>query len=900
MKRLALILILCFVNRCWSRIYPQDDQCVLVESNERLDCYPEAFASEAKCLARGCCWRAPDIHENFVLPATCYFPTSYPTYSVSSKEETDSGILLHLHKKNPKNVYSEEFPSAKLEIKYETDTRFRMRFTDNKSQRWEPPIPLNPAQQKPRNRAYSVEVKNTPLGIIINRGNKTLLEFSDYFTTALILSDQFLQVSFKIHAHFGYGLGERRAAFPINLHKWDRSGMWNRDMPPTTGWNLYGTQNFFVGLDNQGEAFGIFLLNSNAQEVALQPVPALTYRTTGGILDFFVFTGPSPQQVVSQYMELIGKPMIPPYWSLGFHLCRYGYKNLDQVREVLERNIDAGIPIDVQWFDIDYMDAQKDWTTDPENFAGMGLFIEETLHETYEMRNVLIVDPAINNIEDYEPYEKGIEMGIFINDSRTGKPIIGQVWPGDTLFPDFSNPATKQWWGDSAKKFHTQVPFDGLWIDMNEPSNFVDGSKTGCDPKSKLDNPPYVPQIIGGTLYSKTLCPSAVHYNNTHYNLHNLYGYMEAKMTNEILREIRPNRRPFILTRSTFSGSSRYTFHWTGDNFSSWDDLVASIAQILNFNIFGIPMVGADICGFNGQTTDELCLRWSQLGAFYPFSRNHNTINSHPQDPAHLKPDSTKAIRDAIRFRYFLLPYLYTLFHQANTKGFMVARPLAFEFPQDISTYSIESQYMLGSCILVSPVTEEGVTSIFAYLPKGEWIFAADSKRVKSHGSTFVIDAPKEIIPIHFRAGCSIPLQKPESTTARARKNGLGLLVILAQVDGPEMAAANGVQSQGDLIWDDGESDDQAILHVAFKTENRTLVTMPTITPSKSGSYDITRLNLLVDFIAIKGIKSSPKSVRINGNAVQFKFDLDRSAIIVHGDGHLSWNQPLTCAYFFL
>ncbi|CAH8478090.1 unnamed protein product [Heterobilharzia americana] len=556
---------------------------------------------------------------------------------------------------------------------------------------------------------------------------------------------------------------------------WIRAGLWGHDGEPQSNANLYGTHNFFMGLKHDGTAFGIFFLNSNAQEVAITPLPAITYRTIGGILDFFIFTGPKPLDVLNQYYALVGHPPIPPYWSLGFHLCRYGMKNLDEVKTVLKRNLDAGIPIDAQWFDIDYMDAYKIWSVDEGRFGGMGDFVRDVLHKEHGMRAVIIVDPAVSTKggRDYLPYKEGMRLGIFINDSRTGKPILGTVWPGETVFPDFTHPAAVDWWHKSAADFHEVVNFDGLWIDMNEPANFNGGSLTGCPLWNKLDNPPYVPRILQNSLYDKTICPSALHYNTTHYNLHNMYGYDEARVTHNVLTQLFPDKRPFILTRSSFAGSGLYAAHWTGDVVSTWDSLKASVPQIINFNMFAIPMVGADICGFVGNTTEELCVRWSQLGAFYPFSRNHNEDDAKNQDPAYWSEEATKAIKQALQLRYYILPYIYTLFYRSYLNGTTVARALAFEFPEDLATHKINAQFMLGSCILVTPVLDEGRTGVEGYVPQGEWINLSTGKRYVSRGDWVYFEAPLNVIPISVRCGCIIPIQIAAQATDIARKKGL-------------------------------------------------------------------------------------------------------------------------------
>lgn len=262
-----------------------------------------------------------------------------------------------------------------------------------------------------------------------------------------------------------------------------------------------------------------------------------------------------------------------------------------------------------------------DWTYDEEGFKELPDVVND-LH-AHGQHYINIIDPAISATPGYYPYESGLTNNVFIRPANSSEPLVGVVWPGATVFPDFTHPNTTKWWTDQAARFHQVIAFDGLWIDMNEPSNFVDGSVKGCT-NSTLDFPPYTPRVIGQILASRTVCPSAQQYLSNHYDLHNMYGHFEARASNAALRSVNPNKRPFVLTRSSYAGTGHYAAHWSGDNNANWDDLYYSIPNMLNFNMFGVAQVGSDICGFSGDTTEELCIRWMQLGAFYPFMRNHN------------------------------------------------------------------------------------------------------------------------------------------------------------------------------------------------------------------------------------------------------------------------------------
>ncbi|XP_023943478.1 sorting nexin-14 [Bicyclus anynana] len=664
---------------------------------------------------------------------------------------------------------------------------------------------------------YRVQVDSSAVGfkVIRNSDNVTLMDTQN--VGGLILSDKFLQISSLLPSEHIYGLGEKQAAF-LNDLNWKTITLFNRDIAPTENVNLYGSQPFYLSLERSGRSHGVLLLNTNAMDIVLQPTPAITYRALGGILDFTVFLGPTPQDVVAQYTARVGRPFMPPYWSLGFHLCKYNYGSLNVTREVMESNRKV-IPLDVQWNDLDYMGTANDFSYDKDKFAGLPQFVAQ-LHDK-GMHYVILLDPGVSASEkagEYPPFDRGLEMDIFIKNS-SDQPFVGKVWnPVSTVWPDFTHPKAFDYWRDMMMDFHEKVKYDGVWIDMNEPSNFLSGSMYGdCEAEELPYKPVAVPEE--GLKY-KTLCMDAKHYGARHYDVHNVYALAEAIVTHQALSDVR-DKRPFIISRASFPSLGRWAGHWSGDVFSRWHDMRMSIPALLSFSIFGVPMMGTDICGFNEDTTVELCKRWMQLGAFYPFSRNHNTINARPQDPVSLGPEVVAASRSALLMRYRLLPYYYTLFWRAHLYGDTVARPMFFEFPSIKAVYAIDTQFLIGANVLISAILTEGANTTRALFPGPDpWYSFADGRELATNDTLDIGDT--DIVSI--RGGAILPLQEPPAkgpvNTAITRSAPLQLLVV------PDSSGG----AKGELYWDDGDSintyEEKKYRHIEFEVKDNQLTSV--------------------------------------------------------------------------
>uniref|UniRef100_A0A669Q1N9 alpha-glucosidase n=1 Tax=Phasianus colchicus TaxID=9054 RepID=A0A669Q1N9_PHACC len=759
---------------------------------------------EIICDLRGCCWSP----QSDTSVPWCFFSKNHGYAVDGSTRSTQTGKLgATLTRLSSPSLFGKDINTVLLTGEYQTANRFRFKITDPTTQRFEVPHEHVGSFNGPAasNLNYRVEVRSNPFGIVVTRVSNGNVLF-DTTIGPLQYADQFLQLSIKLPSSNIYGVGEhvhKQYRHDLNWKTWP---LFSRDVGPSEQMhNLYGVQTFFMCLeDSSGASFGVFLMNSNAMEFAVQPAPAVTYRTIGGILDFYILLGNTPEQVVQEYLQFVGLPFLPSYWSLGFQLSRWNYGSLDEVKAVVERNRLIGLPYDSQITDIDYMEEKKDFTYDKVLFSDLPNFATY-MHNSGQKYIIILVSNSFC-----------LNRKVWVNESDG---VTTLVWPGETVFPDFTNPECTSWWVEECRLFYNTVPYDGIWIDMNEVSNFVQGSNKGCE-QNDLNYPPFTPNIVDQLMFSKTLCMDAVQKWGKHYDVHSLYGYSMAIATRQAIETVFPGKRSFLISRSTFVGSGKHTGHWLGDNAATWEQLRWSIPGMLEFSLFGFPYNGADICGFVFDTTEELCRRWMQIGAFYPFSRNHNAEGYIPQDPAVFGADSllVQTSKHYLNIRYTLLPYLYTLFYRAHTRGDTVVRPVLHEFYSDEGTWAVDRQFLWGPGLLISAVIDQGADVIDAYIPDAVWYEYETGARISERKQWTRMYLPADKLGLHLRGGYIYPIQQPATTTVESRRNPLGLIIAL-----DENNAAS-----GELFWDDGESTvclQTSVLQLILQCKNEPLRT---------------------------------------------------------------------------
>ncbi|CAF0715427.1 unnamed protein product [Brachionus calyciflorus] len=811
----------------------------IFDESLRVDCFPDSGATQSKCESgRKCKW-TPSQTPNIPW---CYIDKTRTSYTLQQSVNTVTGTE-RLRKEymaikyDTLSLFGEDINRLKITTELKGSNMLRIKIDDNDRPRFEVPVkttwsdPVTQEEGILSNNDLNPRIESDGFGRLVievyRKSTGVRLFSTREYAESLVYSDQYIHLYARLATENVYGFGE--STHETFRHRFTSNALtfpiWARDEPPLGGNKaLYGTQPFYMCIEQDGSAHALLILNSNAQEYRFSSKKTFMYRTLGGILDIYMFSGPTPESVIQQYSRLIGRPMMPPYYALGFQLSRYGYNTLDNMKGAISRTVNAGIPLDIQHGDIDHFERKKDFTYDKVNFAGFPEYINEL--KSKGIRFIPIVDPAlVTNEPNYMPYVRGMQQDVWIKwpqdiNPQAGETVnrnmLGYVWPeGKVLFPDFFHNKTIQWWADEIKNYYqSTLKFDGLWIDMNEPANFGTNLNKPFNwpdnlppwslkcPNNRYDDPPYrTNAAFGARLSDKTLCLCAEQTDGLvlyrQYDVHNLYGYTQTLATYEALLQARPNKRPLVITRSTFPGSGQRSGHWLGDNASGWKHLKYNIIGLLEFNLFLIPYVGADICGFFDDATDELCERWMQLGAFNPFYRNHNGLYGTNQDPAAFNPTVTASMKKTVLLRYTLIPYLYTLFYRVHTQGGTVVRSLVHEFPTDRRAYDIDEQFLWGSNLLISPVITQGRTTVNVYIPpEARWFDYYNGKEIDF--KTTVLPAPRDFIPLHVRGGAILPIQEPGINTDASRKNPFGIIIAPDEAD----------QARGELYWDDGESND--------------------------------------------------------------------------------------------
>ena len=526
------------------------------------------------------------------------------------------------------------------------------------------------------------------------------------------------------------GLGERTVGLDLRGHRFLN---WNRE---AKGSYVPGQDPLYICLPQylclqEHGACALFFENTWQSTFSFEDDHAEA-TFAGGALRWYLAAG-TTEQAVGRLSELTGRAPLPPRWALGFHQARWSYLNEAEVREVADGFRDHDLPLSAIHLDIHYMQGHRVFTMDPARFpdpAGLAAGLDAR-----GVKLVAILDPGVKAEPGYALYDDGVKRGAFCT-LPDGGLALAPVWPGTCAFPDFTSDEVREWWGDHYRCF-VDWGIAGVWHDMNEPAAFTGWGH------------PTLPTCTGHRMEDREG-------GGTHLEAHNAYGLLEDRAGFEALRRLRPDRRPWLLSRSGWTGVQRYAWTWTGDNESNWWSLAQSVRMCLSMGLCGQPYNAPDIGGFGGVPTTELFVRWFQLGSFFPFFRVHSAFFTPRREPWCFGDDVLPILRDALKRRYQLLPYWYTLAWQAATRGTPLCRPLFWADP-DPALREIDDAFLVGPDLLVAPILEPGVSGRDVRLPAGTWIDWHNGVRHPG-GHVVRVDADVSDIPLFVRAGALVPM----------------------------------------------------------------------------------------------------------------------------------------------
>ncbi|MFF3248559.1 glycoside hydrolase family 31 protein [Streptomyces sp. NPDC002870] len=455
-------------------------------------------------------------------------------------------------------------------------------------------------------------------------------------------------------------------------------------------------------------------------------------RIDGGPLRCWVVVG-TPARVLTGWTQLTGAPALPPSWALGPQHARWGFGSEREVRRIAAGYRDRELPLSAVHLDIDHYDAHQVFTVGREKFPDLPGMAKDLREDG--VRLVSIVDPAVKAEPGNTVYDSGSAAGAFVRDPQ-GREVRGVVWPGECVYPDFTDPAARRWWGDLYEERLAQG-FSGVWHDMNEPVSFA--------PFGDMTLPRSARHALEGR-------------GGDHREAHNVYGLAMAQAGYEGLLRLRPEERPFLFSRSGWAGMQRYGGTWSGDVSTGWPGLRASLSLVLGLGLCGVPYSGPDVGGFDGSPSPELYLRWFQLGAQLPLFRTHAAIDAGRREPWEFGPEVLAHAKAALDERERLRPYFVTLAHLARLTGAPYARPLWWSSPEDRVLRDCEDAFLLGDALLVAPVLESGTDRRAVRLPRGRWYDTATGRAYDGPGQVLV-DAPLSRIPVLARGGAVIPVR---------------------------------------------------------------------------------------------------------------------------------------------
>ena len=565
--------------------------------------------------------------------------------------------------------------------------------------------------------------------------------------------------------------------------------------------SFYGAHNFLLVRDGS-TCFGLFVdfPGKVYYDIGYTRHDLFSFHTETPDYDLYLLSGGNENAICKEFRTLIGRSYIPPKWAFGLAQSRWGYKTEEDVREVARQYKEHDLPLDMICMDIEYMQDYADFTVNKERFPDLTKLSADL--KAQGIRLVPIIDAGVRIDPNDSTCTEGLEKGYFCK-KADGTPFVAAVWPGKAYFADFLRPEVREWFGHKYKAL-TDCGIEGFWNDMNEPSLFYSPERlcaflndmAALREKDNIEQEEFFPRVVGGAMgLMNSPADYASFYHEVdgqkvrHDQVHNLYGGSMTRAAGEAFADLRPGQRTLLYSRSSFIGSHRYGGIWLGDNNSSWAQLLANIQMIPSVQMCGFLYSGADLCGFSSDTTPDLALRWLEFGLLTPLMRNHSAVGTRMQEYYRF-PEVLPAVRNMIRLRYALLPYLYSEFMKAALENTSYFRPLAFDYPDDPDAREVEDQLLLGEGLMAAPVYVQNAHGRHVYLPEPMKLLrlrAVDDydEEILPAGHHYIRCALDEVL-LFLRPGHIVPVAQPANSTSELDDASLTLWSFLPDGESAE------------------------------------------------------------------------------------------------------------------
>ena len=565
--------------------------------------------------------------------------------------------------------------------------------------------------------------------------------------------------------------------------------------------SFYGAHNFLLVRDGS-TCFGLFVdfPGKVYYDIGYTRHDLFSFHTETPDYDLYLLSGGNENAICKEFRTLIGRSYIPPKWAFGLAQSRWGYKTEEDVREVARQYKEHDLPLDMICMDIEYMQDYADFTVNKERFPDLTKLSADL--KAQGIRLVPIIDAGVRIDPNDSTCTEGLEKGYFCK-KADGTPFVAAVWPGKAYFADFLRPEVREWFGHKYKAL-TDCGIEGFWNDMNEPSLFYSPERlraflndmAALREKDNIEQEEFFPRVVGGAMgLMNSPADYASFYHEVdgqkvrHDQVHNLYGGNMTRAAGEAFADLRPGQRTLLYSRSSFIGSHRYGGIWLGDNNSSWAQLLANIQMMPSVQMCGFLYSGADLCGFSSDTTPDLALRWLEFGLLTPLMRNHSAVGTRMQEYYRF-PEVLPAVRNMIRLRYALLPYLYSEFMKAALENTSYFRPLAFDYPDDPDAREVEDQLLLGEGLMAAPVYVQNAHGRHVYLPEPMKLLrlrAVDDydEEILPAGHHYIRCALDEVL-LFLRPGHIVPVAQPANSTSELDDASLTLWSFLPDGESAE------------------------------------------------------------------------------------------------------------------